>query len=92
MKKFKFTQAVRIGKNISDIFKLRCVSFISKNPPICGPHFHLYPGLMWNYKEDLSHRHVAHEGDWLCEDEEGLWHILSDDEYQKDYGNDVNQE
>lgn len=79
----KFRFAIQIGDNVTDIFKLRCVSFISKNPPICGPHFHLYPGLMWDYKEDLSHRHVAHKGDWLCEDENGEWHILNDKEYKE---------
>ena len=80
----RFVQAIRIGNNVTNIMKLRCISYVSKNPDLmCGYHYHLYPGLMHDYKEDLSHRHVAHKGDWLCEVESGWWHILSDSEYKK---------
>ena len=89
MKKFKFKQAIRIGKDLNSIFKLRCVSSIGKVLSLCVPCFHLYPGLMWDYKEDLTHKHTAHVGDWLCEDEEGHWHILSNEDYQKEYGNGI---
>lgn len=94
MKKFKFKQAVQIGDNVTDIIKLRCISFVDKNPQPPESfglfyYYHLYPGLMWDYKMDLSHRHVAYKGDWLCEDENNRWHILSDEEYQREYGHGV---
>ncbi len=84
----KFKQAVQIGDNVTDIMKLCCISFVGKNPqPPKGfeipYYYHLYPGLMWDYREDLSHKHVALKGDWLCEDYEGWWHILKDYEYQQ---------
>lgn len=88
MRKVKFKQAVQIGDNVTDIMKLRCISYVSKNPqPPKGYeityYYYLYPGLMWDYREDLSHKHVALKGDWLCEDYDGRWHILKDYEYQQ---------
>ena len=80
----KFKQAVRIdGKNLDDVFRLRCISSITKSTSSTFVHYHLFPGLLHDYKEDLSHKYVAHVGDWLCEDESGLWYILSDEEYKK---------
>ncbi len=84
----KFKQTIQIGRNVTYIMKLPCVSFVSKDPqPPKGfeipYYYHLYPGLMWDYKEDLSHRHVAVKGDWLCEDSNGKWHALSDEEYRE---------
>ena len=84
----KIKQAIQIGDNVTDIMKLRCISFVTKNPqPPKGfeitYYYHLYPGMMWDYKEDLSHRHVAFKGDWLVEDKDGHWHIMTDDEYKK---------
>ena len=26
---------------------------------------------------------IANEGDWICEDYDGRWHLLTDDDYQK---------
>lgn len=81
----KFKQAIQIGDNVTDIMKLRCVSYVSKNPAIIKGryYYYLYPGLMWDYKEDRSHNYIAHTGDWLCEDYDGWWHILKDYEYQQ---------
>lgn len=94
MRKVKFKQAVQIGDNVTDIMKLRCISYVSKNPqPPKGfeitYYYYLYPGLMWDYKKDLSHRHVAVKGDWLCEDEDGWWHIIGNEEYQREYGHGI---
>ena len=94
MRKAKFKQAVQIGDNVTDIMKLRCISYVSKNPqPPKGfeitYYYYLYPGLMWDYREDLKHRHVAYKGDWLCEDEDGWWHIIGNEEYQREYGHGI---
>lgn len=79
----KFKQAIQIGDNVTDIMKLRCVSYVSKNPAIIKGryYYYLYPGFMWDYKEDLSHNYIARTGDWLCEDYNGDWHILNNKEY-----------
>lgn len=81
----RFKQAVQIGDNVTDIINLRCINYVAKQPcfEFLGYKYHLYAGLMWDYKEDLSHRHIAFKGDWLCEDHDGLWHILKDEEYQQ---------
>ena len=78
-----FRQAIQIGDNVTDIMKLRCVSYATKNPPGFGIHYRLYAGLMWDYREDLTHKRIAFKGDWLCEDYDGLWHILKDEEYKQ---------
>ena len=79
----KFKLCVRIGDDVTSIMKLRCVSFVGKNTFFPEYAYHLYPGLMHDYKEDLSHRHIARKGEWLCEDYDGHWHILSDEQMRK---------
>ena len=82
----KFAHAIKIGDNVTDIMKLFCVSYVSKDPVIepGNYYYHLYPGVMWDYKEDLSHKHIARKGDWLCQDYHGDWHILTDEEYKNE--------
>ncbi len=79
----KFVRSIQIGSNVTDIMKLRCISYVSKFLTGGDSYiYHLYPGLMWDYREDLTHKYVATKGDWLCEDEQRLWHILTDKEYK----------
>ena len=44
--------------------------------------YHLYAGLMWDYKSDLSHNFIAFRGDWLIEHKDGCWQIMSNEEYK----------
>lgn len=85
MKKVKFKNAIRIGDDVTEIMKLRCVNYVTKCPPFIEGRYayYLYPGLMWDYKEDLSHCYIAWTGNWLCEDTKNLWHILTNEEYEK---------
>lgn len=92
MKKIKFKQMVQIGDNVTDIIKLKCVNYVSKLLPFEFTHsyiYHLYAGLMHDYCEDLSHKQIAFKGDWLCEDEEGHWYIISNKEYQREYAHGI---
>ena len=80
----KFKKATRIGDNVSDIMKLRCVSYVTKNPDYgVGYHYCMYPGLLHEYKNGISNRYIGHKGDWICEDYNGEWYILTDEEYQR---------
>lgn len=92
MKEIKFKRVIQIGDNVTDIIKLKCVNYVSKQLPFEFTHsfcYHLYAGLMHDYREDLSHRCVAFKGDWLCEDEEGHWYIISNKEYQREYAHGI---
>ena len=72
----EFKQAIRIGHGIEGIFKLPCIAAIRKD--IFGaPFFDTYGFLMYDRK-GVS----AREGDWLCEDYYGDWHLLTNEEYK----------
>ena len=79
-----FKQAIQIGSNITDIFRLPCVWAVRKD--VFGAVFYdLYGFVMHD-----GNSAIAREGNWLCEDDEGKWHLLSNEEYEQfkttDYG------
>ena len=81
----RYKQAIQVGRNITDIMALPCVIFCHKvnlNP--MKVVYYLFGDtiashLPWGYAV------IAHEGDWLCEDYEGKWHLVTDKEYRDGY-------
>ena len=80
-----FKQAIKIGRGIEDVFRLPCVAAIRKD--IFGAAFYDLYGFIMHDGRSVS----AREGDWICEDNEGKWHLLTNEEYEQlkttDYGN-----
>lgn len=70
----KFRRAIQIGDNVTDILKLPCVKGVEK----CDDK----AGFEWMEYILKSGDH-AEKGDWLCEDSNGKWHALSDEEYSE---------
>lgn len=68
------------GRSIGDLFRLPCVRAITKNKYLKdkGP----ITVFLFNLK-------TAYIGDWICEDGEGEWNVLTEEEYNKlkQYGN-----
>ncbi len=72
----KFIKAIQIGKNINDVIKLPCVLGCFKANDKCN--------LEWlMYRVRIGRRvELAEEGDWLCKDEVGRWHVMDDEMYE----------
>jgi len=72
----KFREAIQVGRNASAILQLSCVMGCHKD----DKDELVYILFDWDecgkYKE-------ARMGDWLCEDHNGVWHVLSNEEYEK---------
>ena len=86
----RYKQAIQIGHNITDNMQVPCVMECTKRDNLRGGHrieyyYTLDPSKMvpreWQY---------AHLGDWLCEDYDGRWHLLTDEEYQETIKNETN--
>lgn len=71
-----FRQAIKVGRNITSIFNLPCIFSCHKDDEE-NPVFLLYD---W---DDNGNYIEARRGDWLCEDHEGRWGVLSGREYKK---------
>lgn len=67
-----YRQAIRIGRNVTDIMALPCVTAcLKKNDK---------QGHEWlQYIIDSDEEQVAEEGDWLVEDTDGRWHAFCDE-------------
>ena len=71
-----FKRRIRVGKNATDMMKLPCVYGCYKDGD-----GNLYYEL---YDWDSNGENVkVIEGEWLCEDFEGQWKVLSEREYLK---------
>ena len=75
IKKNLWKQAIQIGSNVTDMMKLPCVYSCHKEAD-GGLCFLLYD---WN---EYGRYVEARQGDWLCEDYDGRWHLLNDKEYK----------
>lgn len=71
-----FRQAIKVGRNITSIFNLPCIFSCHKDDE-GNPVFLLYD---W---DDNGNYIEARPGDWLCENHEGRWSVLSGREYKK---------
>jgi len=74
----KFKQAIHIeGRNMYDVFRLPCVAAIHKT--VFGSIvYDLYGFVMAD-----GSRNEAATGDWLCEDNEGKWYVMTNEEYER---------
>ena len=83
MRLLKIKQALQVGKLPSmDIFNLPCVISLEKALADKSTFFYIILSV--------NHKRVAVPGDWVCEDENGTWVVLSDSEYKRyiqGYGN-----
>lgn len=80
----KFKQAIRVGNNIEHIFNLPCVCQINK----INNSKEIEVWIYLSYKRvEIERRRkydfIANVGDWLCEDEDGKWLVLTNWEYEK---------
>lgn len=77
-------RAIQVGRNLSDIFNLPCVYQIVKSEDTGGIEVWIYLRYLRHEEEKRrEYSFIAHIGDWLCEDDDGLWRVLSDDEYEQ---------
>lgn len=85
----RFKQAIRIGDNSTVILSLPCVAGYYKYPisdqsgkfPLRG-HIPSKGEIIYHFRQG-GIDDFAMFGDWLCEDCNGVWHILSNEEYEK---------
>ena len=67
----KVKQAIHIGRHVTDIMRLPCVSSCYKT--VSGHLCYLL------YDWDAQGQNVkAHEGQWLCEDYDGKWTVTDE--------------
>ena len=80
----RYKQAIQIGRNINGIFYLPCVYQICKNSETNTIDIWVYLHCLSEEakKSGRKYSFIAHIGDWLCEDYEGKWHLLTDKEYR----------
>ena len=79
MSKTAFKQTIRIGDNVTDIMNLPCVVACIKQDDKNG-----FVWLEYRIRCGASGRaQYAEKGDWLCEDNDGRWHILTDEDHEK---------
>ena len=86
----RYKQAIQIGSRVtSTVFDLPCVLGCHKTGSGSPAQ------VVWHLFGDTEARHIrwgetvtAYPGDWLCEDYDGRWHLLTDEEYQETIKND----
>lgn len=81
MDRLNFVQSIKVGNNASDIMMLDCVMSCRKMVVSRDVLFayKLYPLTMAHPAPFIE----AVTGDWLCQQADGKWDILSDYEYRK---------
>ena len=78
----KIKQAIQIGDNVTGIMRLPCVLGAMKmtyNPAVI---YYILFGDVITKCVQWGETVKAYNGDWLCEDYDGRWHLLSDKEYK----------
>ena len=76
-------RAIQVQNNFGDIFNLPCVYQICKSEDTKQIEVWIY--LHYLSKEEVKRREymfIANVGDWLCEGDDGLWMVLSDEEFR----------
>lgn len=83
----KFKQAIKVDRSSTDILYLPCVTGCYKYPfPFCKfplrGHIPEKGEIIYHFRQGGIDDWVM-KGEWLCEDHNGVWHVLSDEEYKK---------
>lgn len=78
-----FRQAVQVGNDITGIMKLPCVIECRKRDIYRHKHVIEYYYTLDPFKMAVEEWQFAHVGEWLCEDERGKWHLLTNESYQQ---------
>ena len=70
----KYKQAIRIDNNITEMMKIPCVRGCFKNDDKND-----FEWLLYQVRAGADgHMEDAKEGDWLIEDEQGVWRVETD--------------
>ncbi len=69
-----YKQCIQIKNNVTDIMKLPCVFSCHKM------NDHELEYLLYDWDKQGQYI-AAHQGDWLCEDYQGKWHVLTNEEH-----------
>ena len=80
----RYKQAIQIGDNVTDIMRLPCVISCTKefwNNTDIKYMYSLFGDTVCS-KYSWGDSVIAYSGDWLCEDYDGRWHLLSNKEYK----------
>ena len=73
----KFAQSIQVGNNVTSIMRLPCVTSCHKQNDM--------QGLEWlEYVINGDENQRVEKGDWICQDHDGKWHGISDEEYRKE--------
>ena len=78
-----FRQAIQIGNNVYNILMLPCVISVTKeywNEDIIL-RYNLF-GDVISKKYSWGDSIYAYKDDWICEDYDGNWHLLTPSEYK----------
>lgn len=65
------------GNVSSDVFRLPCIDGCAKS--------HADGNVFYFTIRSIKPR-FAYGGDWLCKDDKGKWHVMTDGEYRKGVG------
>lgn len=68
-----YRQMIQIGSNVTSIMKLQCVSSCRKK--LDGSLYYVLD--IWG---DDGNRLEARQGDWLCQDYDGVWSLRKDND------------
>ena len=76
-----FRQAIQIDNNITFIMSLPCVIGCMKQSAV-GEPLDVYYLLTGDTYIPWGATCRARKGEWLCEDEQGFWHLMTDGEHR----------
>lgn len=76
MEKPKYKQEIRVGRNVTAIMELPCVFSCHKEAD--GNLVY----LLYDWDNDGNYIE-ARRGDWLCEDTEGRWSVINNNNYKQ---------
>lgn len=68
----QYKQSIQIGNNVTDIMRMECVQGVFKN--FAGQ-------LVYQVNCHQSSITYAGQGDWICQDHDGCWNVVTKDNY-----------
>ena len=84
-------QAIQVGDNVTDIMKLPCIFGAWKYPYVPNSSREKYPvrghqpkegDIIYDFRQGWK-SDFAMKGDWLCEYDNGVWSVISNEEYEQ---------